>query len=122
MGDDRGAAPEHRVAGQQAAVIGQQERQRVGRMPGRPHDQDLEARHPYPVPVGQAFAAEAQTGVERPHPSARDLREPGGALGVVRMTVGQQHQLDGEVIQHQARRNLRKPLACRTAVVNQQTG
>ena len=26
------------------------------------------------------------------------------------------------VIQHQARRNLRKPLACRTAVINQQTG
>jgi hypothetical protein len=92
VGDDGRAAAEHRVAGEQRLIGGQQQAHRVAGMPRRRDYPKLTAGRAENVPVSKAFRTETEPvrGIGRTDRySAAQLGEPGRALGVVGVPVRQ---------------------------------
>ena len=92
VGDDGGAAAQHRVAGEQRSArpaAGTTASRRCGRAwrpPGAPARRRRRRRR-----RRAALGVEAVRRVERAHAAAHALRELRGRLGVVEVVVGQQH-------------------------------
>src|SRR5439155_17555709 len=90
VGDDRGATAQDRVPGEQGAVRREMQADRVGGVPGRGDDVDLGARGGERIAGGQALVAAAERGVGGQDRGAGHGGERRGALGVVRVGVGEQ--------------------------------
>ena len=88
--DDRRAAAEDRVAGEQGAVGRDVERQRVAGVPRRRHDDHLETADRDDVTVAQTLVAEPVRRVERGHGRAQPPGQRARPRGVVGVAVGQQ--------------------------------
>jgi hypothetical protein len=87
--DDRGAAAEHGVAGEQDAVRGQQDAHRVrGMTGGRHHPQLASCRHDH-VAVGQALGSQAVRRVSGLDRRPAQLGQPGRPGRVIRVPVRQ---------------------------------
>ena len=90
-----GAAAQDGVAGQDAAVVVDHQAQRVVGVPRRHQDAQVEPRHGQAFARGEALGAEGQRRVERTDRGGDPLGERPRGLGVVEVSVGQHHELDG---------------------------
>ncbi len=90
VGHDGGPAAEDGVAGEDDPLGGQQERQRVGRVAGRPDHVHLEPVDRDHVAVAEPLGPEPVGRVERTDAAPHPLREGAGGLGVVGVVVGEQ--------------------------------
>lgn len=94
MRHDRRPAAQDGVAGQDRLIGREMEAQGVGGVAGGRYDPQLQAAERDHVPGRQPLVAQPQRRVQGTHARAGQLGEPGGALGVVRVTVGQQGERD----------------------------
>ena len=100
-GDDRRAPAEHRVAGEQCAIAGEQQAHRVRGVTGRRDHPQLAAAGIDDVAVGEALVAEPVRRVGRAHHGApAELGEPRGAGRVIRVPMGEQDSPDPPVTGH----------------------
>ena len=100
-GDDRRAPAEHRVAGEQRAIAGEQQAHRVRGVTGRRDYPQLAAAGIDDVTFGEALVAEPVRRVGRAHHCATaELGEPRSAGRVVGVPVGEQDGPDPPVTGH----------------------